>query len=101
MGEMTNVPDGALGFAHDHEGKLISFITDNARRRWLAGNTDPGQILTSGALRPQCANHRFCRRFATYKRATLIFHDLERLRRIMLNTHRPVQFVFAGKGTPG
>src|SRR5690606_2317777 len=42
----------------------------------------------------------FARRFATYKRATLIFHDLERLRRILVNTHRPVQVIFAGKAHP-
>jgi starch phosphorylase len=42
----------------------------------------------------------FARRFATYKRATLIFHDIERLRQIMLDIHKPVQFVFAGKAHP-
>lgn len=100
--KMANVPDEVLWDLHMiMKGKLISFITDNARRRWLTGNTDPAQILTGGTLLdPNALTIGFARRFATYKRATLIFRDIERLRRIMLNTHRPVQFVFAGKAHP-
>ena len=99
---MANIPDEILWDLHvTMKGKLMSFIRDIARRRWVAGNTDPGQILTGGTLLdPDALTIGFARRFATYKRATLIFHDIERLRRIMLDIHKPVQFVFAGKAHP-
>jgi starch phosphorylase len=99
---MANMPDEVLWDLHMMmKGKLMSYITDNARRRWLEGTTDPAQILTGGTLLdPNALTIGFARRFATYKRATLIFQDIERLRKIMLDIHRPVQFVFAGKAHP-
>jgi starch phosphorylase len=62
---------------------------------------DPDQVLAAGAfLDPEALTIGFARRFATYKRATLIFHDLERLKRIIHDLYRPVQFIFAGKAHP-
>jgi len=62
---------------------------------------DPDQVLAAGALLdPEALTIGFARRFAIYKRATLLFHDLERLKRIIHDPYRPVQFIFAGKAHP-
>jgi starch phosphorylase len=59
------------------------------------------QVLASGTLlEPEALTIGFARRFATYKRATLIFRDVQRLKRILHAEHRPVQIVFAGKAHP-
>jgi starch phosphorylase len=59
------------------------------------------QLITSGTLLdPEALTIGFARRFATYKRATLIFRDIERLKRILLDPDRPVQLIFAGKAHP-
>ncbi len=81
--------------------KLMRFLRSQARRRWVRGQSDPTQVLASGTmLDPEALTVGFARRFATYKRATLIFRDAERLRNILLDTHRPVQLVFSGKSHP-
>jgi starch phosphorylase len=81
--------------------KLMRFLRAKARRSWIGGQSDPTQVLTSGTmLDPDALTIGFARRFATYKRATLIFHDAERLKRLLLNIHRPMQIVFAGKAHP-
>ncbi len=81
--------------------KLMRFLRSQARRSWIGGQSDPTQVLTSGTmLDPESLTIGFARRFATYKRATLIFRDAERLRRLLLDIHRPVQIVFAGKAHP-
>jgi glycogen phosphorylase len=81
--------------------KLMRFLRAKARRSWIGGQSDPTQVMTSGTmLDPEALTIGFARRFATYKRATLIFHDAERLKRLLLDSHRPVQIVFAGKAHP-
>jgi starch phosphorylase len=81
--------------------KMFTSIWDRARRRWIEGGADPAQMVMSGMLLdPEALTIGFARRFATYKRATLIFRDLERLKRILVDTRRPVQLVFAGKAHP-
>ena len=81
--------------------KLLRFLRAQARRSWIGGQSDPTQVLTSGTmLDPDALTIGFARRFATYKRATLIFRDAERLKRLLLNKYRPVQIVFAGKAHP-
>lgn len=81
--------------------KLMHFLRAQARRSWIDGQSDPTQVLTSGTmLDPEALTIGFARRFATYKRATLIFRDPERLKRLLLDIHRPVQIVFAGKAHP-
>ena len=81
--------------------KLMRFLRSQARRSWIGGQSDPTQVLTTGTmLDPEALTIGFARRFATYKRATLIFRDIERLRSILLDIHRPVQFVFSGKAHP-
>lgn len=99
---LDELPDDALWQHHEHlKRKLMGFLRERVRRRWVKGHDDPTQVLTSGTLLdPEALTIGFARRFATYKRATLIFRDLERLRKIVLDPHRPVQFIFAGKAHP-
>jgi starch phosphorylase len=81
--------------------KMFTSIWDRARRRWIEGEADPMQLITSGTLLdPEALTIGFARRFATYKRATLIFRDIDRLKRILLDSDRPVQLIFAGKAHP-
>jgi starch phosphorylase len=81
--------------------KLIAHIHEKARLKWIEGQMDPTQILASGTLLDADAlTIGFARRFATYKRATLLFKDLERLKRLLHDPWRPVQIIFAGKAHP-
>ena len=81
--------------------KMFTSIWDRARQGWIEGEADPMQLITSGTLLdPEALTIGFARRFATYKRATLIFRDIERLKRILLDPDRPVQLIFAGKAHP-
>ncbi len=81
--------------------KLMGFLRERVRRRWVDGRNDPTQVLTSGTLLdPDALTIGFARRFATYKRANLIFRDIERLQRMLLDIHKPVQIIFAGKAHP-
>jgi len=80
---------------------LMTDLRRRARERWAAGGFDPAQVLTAGPfLEAEVLTLGFARRFATYKRATLLFHDIERLARILTTPERPVQIVFAGKAHP-
>jgi len=99
---LAEVPDDEFWEVHlSLKRKLMSYLRERVRRRWVNGSNDPTQVLTSGTLLdPEALTIGFARRFATYKRATLIFRDLERLQRILLDIHRPVQIVFAGKAHP-
>ena len=99
---LDDIPDEELWFLHQHlKRKLLGFLRERVRKRWVDGRNDPTQVLTSGTLLdPEALTIGFARRFATYKRASLIFRDLERLQRILLDTHRPVQLIFAGKAHP-
>ena len=81
--------------------KMLIFVRQRARIGWMDGTMDPTQVLASGALfEPHSLTLGFARRFATYKRATLLFSDLDRLKKILLNPWRPVQIIFAGKAHP-
>jgi starch phosphorylase len=99
---LDDVPDEEMWAVHtEQKRKMMGFIRERARRRRISGQMDPDQVLAAGAfLDPEALTIGFARRFAIYKRATLIFHDLERLKRIIHDTYRPVQFIFAGKAHP-
>jgi starch phosphorylase len=99
---ILDVPDRELWDAHVHlKGKLVSFMRERSRRRRIEGAMTPDQVLCSGTfLDPGALTIGFARRFATYKRATLLFHDLERLKRLLHDRYRPVQFIFSGKAHP-
>jgi starch phosphorylase len=97
-----DIPDEALWAVHRELGaKLLTFIDERTRQRWRDGQMAASQVLASGALLdPEALTIGFARRFATYKRATLIFRDVRRLKRILHAQGRPVQIVFAGKAHP-
>ncbi|GAB4272442.1 MAG: alpha-glucan family phosphorylase [Candidatus Promineifilaceae bacterium] len=99
---VAEIPDEVLWETHlDLKRKLVGFLREKVRRQWVDGRHDPTQVLTGGTLLdPEALTIGFARRFATYKRSTLIFRDLERLRAMLLDIHRPVQIIFAGKAHP-
>jgi starch phosphorylase len=96
------VPDAELWEVHYHlKRKLVFYMAERVRERWRRGGFHPVQVLASGALLdPYVLTIGFARRFATYKRARLVFSDIERLLRIINQPNRPVQFIFAGKAHP-
>ncbi len=80
---------------------LVDFIRDEARRRWREQWKEPGHLVAAGTLLSSDAlTIGFARRFATYKRADLVFGDPDRLRRLVTDPRHPVQIVFAGKAHP-
>jgi starch phosphorylase len=99
---ILDVPDEELWAAHLHlKRKLMTLIRERARQRRIEGLMNPEQVLCAGTfLDPDALVIGFARRFATYKRATLILHDLERLKRLLHDRYRPVQFIFCGKAHP-
>jgi len=99
---IEGVPDEELWEARQFlKRKMLIFIRQRARMGWMDGTIDPIQVLASGALlEPYALTLGFARRFATYKRATLLFSDLDRLKKILLDPWRPVQIIFAGKSHP-
>ncbi|HDR68019.1 MAG TPA: alpha-glucan family phosphorylase [Bacteroidaceae bacterium] len=81
--------------------ELINYIKYRFSKASVAMHDNPKQMLeVSGALDENTLTIGFARRFATYKRAHLIFRDVNRLKKIVNNPEMPVQFVFAGKAHP-
>jgi glycogen phosphorylase len=80
---------------------LLHYIREEARHRWRDYWKDPAKLAGAGALlSPNVLTLGFARRFATYKRADLLFRDPERLRRLLTDSRRPVQIIFSGKAHP-
>lgn len=80
---------------------LFQRIRGEARRRWTTTWREAAQAVAAGTLLdPNALTIGFARRFATYKRANLLFHDVERFRKLVSDTHRPVQLIVAGKAHP-
>ena len=81
--------------------KLLEFARANIRNQRLRNGASPADIrATDQLLDPKALTIGFARRFATYKRAALLFRDLDKLAEIVNDPERPVQFVFAGKSHP-
>jgi starch phosphorylase len=81
--------------------KLVFYALERTRQRWMKADYHPVQAIASGVmLDPYVLTIGFARRFATYKRADLVFHDLERLLDIINRPNRAVQIIFAGKAHP-
>jgi len=81
--------------------KLITFVRERLQDKSISNHYSPAELVTIlDNLRDDVLTIGFARRFATYKRATLLFRDLDRLDAIVNNPHRPVQFFFAGKAHP-
>jgi starch phosphorylase len=80
---------------------LIDFIRIKYKENWLRNQGDPNLVLSIlDSINPNALTIGFGRRFATYKRAHLLFTDLKRLSEIVNNPNRPVQFIFTGKAHP-
>ena len=80
---------------------LCTFVRERARQLWVREHAGFSRVVAAGALLdPAALTIGFARRFAAYKRPELIFHDSERLARILDAPRRPVQVVFAGKAHP-
>ena len=99
---VIDIPEDVLWETHHLlKARLIDFIRDRLRAQRLRHGESPEQVRKiSGILNPEVLTIGFARRFATYKRATLLFSQKERLLRLVQNTERPVQFIFAGKSHP-
>ncbi len=99
---VERIPDDELWEVRRHlKRKLAAAMTDRARRMWLTDSHHPVQVIAAGALLdPYALTLGFARRFATYKRAQLLFHDFDRLLDLLHRPGMPVQVVFAGKAHP-
>lgn len=83
------------------KNEFINFVKRDFKAKWLANQGDPSAVVrVLDKINPNALIIGFARRFATYKRAHLLFTDLERLARIVNNEQFPVQFVFSGKAHP-
>ena len=83
------------------KNKFINFVKRDFKAKWLANQGDPSQVMKIvDKINPNALIIGFARRFATYKRAHLLFTDLERLDKIVNNEKFPVQFIFSGKAHP-
>jgi starch phosphorylase len=100
--KVKDIPDADLWNVRRHlKNKLMNFANERTRRNWQNSLITPSQAIAGGVfLEPYSLTIGFARRFATYKRANLIFRDFDRLMRIINNPYRPVQIVFAGKAHP-
>ena len=80
---------------------LANFIREDTRRRFAGQLKEASQVVGAGTLLdPMAFTIGFARRFATYKRANLMFREIDRLRRLLVDPWRPVQIIFAGKAHP-
>lgn len=100
--KVEDIPDEELWKTRDHvRQRMFSFLREEARTNRSKDKKNASQTLASGALLdPHALTIGFARRFATYKRAHLIFRDLKRLMKSLLDPYTPVQIIFAGKAHP-
>ncbi len=97
-----NIPDNLLWMIHKFlKEKLVNYARENLKARMIR-NQEPLHRIKEAEQYLNCnaLTLGFARRFATYKRATLLFKDRERLKKILNNPERPVQIIFAGKAHP-
>jgi len=99
---LMNVPDEKIWEMRMMlKQKFIRFVKRDFKENWLKNQGDPTRIANIvDKINPDALLIGFARRFATYKRAHLIFNDLDRLKKIVNNEQFPVQFIFAGKAHP-
>ena len=97
-----NVPDAEIWKTRMAlKQKLITYIREKFTETWLKNQGDPSRVVSLlERINPNALMIGFCRRFATYKRAHLLFTDLERLSKIVNDPERPVLFFFSGKAHP-
>ena len=97
-----NVPDAEIWeIRMALKKKLVNYIREKFAATWLKNQGDPSRVVALlDSITPNALYIGFCRRFATYKRAHLLFTALERLSKIVNNPERPVKFIFSGKAHP-
>ena len=97
-----NVPDAEIWSTRMAlKQKLVKYIREKFTQSWLKNQGDPARVVSLlERINPNALMIGFCRRFATYKRAHLLFTDLERLSKIVNNPEHPVLFFFSGKAHP-
>ncbi|MEM7583007.1 MAG: alpha-glucan family phosphorylase [Acidobacteriota bacterium] len=100
--QILQIPDAELWASHlAQKRRLGRFTTSRLREQHARHGASPDELRTIGALfDPNALTIGFARRFATYKRAKLVFSDEHRLRALLANEERPVQMIFAGKAHP-
>lgn len=99
---VMDIPDAELWRSHERRReRLVAFARRRLRSQLLARGAPKSEVYYADeALDPEVLTIGFARRFTTYKRATLLFRDLDRLQRLITNKERPIQFIFAGKAHP-
>lgn len=99
---IDSVPDSELWRTHSRRReRLVAFCRERLKKQLSRRGASKSELdAADEVLNPDALTIGFARRFATYKRATLIFRDLNRLRKIVHNPDQPVQFIFAGKAHP-
>jgi starch phosphorylase len=99
---IDNIPEEALWRTHYWlKIKLIDAVRERSRLRWTGDRVSPSIVIAGGTLLdPSVLTLGFARRFATYKRADLLFYDMERLKKLLNDRWRPIQIIFAGKAHP-
>lgn len=100
--KVDKIPDIELWRTHERRReRLVAFARQNLRNQLIRQGASLTEIEKAGeVLDPKALTIGFARRFATYKRATLIFKDVERLKKILSDENYPVQIIFAGKAHP-
>jgi starch phosphorylase len=99
---LDKIPDEELWRTHFWlKIKLIDAVRERSRLRWTGDGASPSIVVTGGTLLdPSVLTLGFARRFATYKRADLLFYDMQRLKKLLNDRWRPIQIIFAGKAHP-
>ncbi len=99
---VESIPDSELWRTHERRReRLVAFTRRRLKEQFIRKGATLSQMDgVMDVLNPEAITIGFARRFATYKRATLLFSDLERLKNILNNTERPVQIIIAGKAHP-
>ena len=100
--QVSEIPSADLWEAHrKRKRRLVAFVRERAVASAISRNAPAPEVERAGELLdPEALTIGFARRFATYKRASLVFRDLPRLKRLLRNPKMPVQLVIAGKAHP-
>ena len=99
---INNVPDEEVWSTRMAlKQKLVDYIREKFTENWLRNQGDPARVVSLlQRINPNALMIGFCRRFATYKRAHLLFTDIDRLAKIVNDPEHPVLFFFSGKAHP-
>ena len=99
---VNQIPDEELWRAHERcRGRLVAFVRQTLREQLARRGAAYEELSTADSvLDPEALTIGFARRFATYKRGALLLRDMDRLRKLLEDVNRPVQFIFAGKAHP-